>query len=118
MNAYQSTLQSASGDPFIAKFNGAGTLLWSTYASMLGGYEWFNDITTDPGGNVIAVGKAWGAMGEGPGLVFKMSAGGGFRWFRYFDGFQMHGSFANGVATDGSGNIFVVGGTTMIIIFL
>jgi hypothetical protein len=120
--AYQ-TAYSGMQDAFITKFNAAGnTLLYSTY---LGGtsFDWATGIGLDSGGNAYVAGYtssgdfatvngvqgAFGGMYDA--FVTELNAtGNGVGFSTYFGG--SGSDVANGIAVDGSGNIFVGGQTS------
>ena len=120
--AYQ-TAFSGVQDAFVTKINGAGnTLVYSTY---LGGtsFDWASGIGVDSGGSAYAAGytssgdfatvngvqAAFGGMYDA--FVTKLNAAGnGLAFSTYFGG--SGSDVANGIAVDGSGNMFVGGQTS------
>jgi hypothetical protein len=117
------TFISGQSDAFIAKFNTAGTLLWSTY---YGGYsnELCYGIALDHSGNPYITGRTSSSTSIATGGAFQTSYnGGGFDaflakfnsdgtkllWGTYFGGTGL--DFAGAVITDSSGNIYISGQT-------
>ncbi|MBK7142433.1 MAG: SBBP repeat-containing protein [bacterium] len=120
-NAIQMTYGGGE-DAFVARFSGDGSsLIYSTY---LGGLYWdeANDIAVDSGGSAYVVGKTGG---EGFPLanplqpqtgdesyfdmfLTKFSADGTSLYFSTYIGGPRH-DFANSVALDSAGNIYIAG---------
>lgn len=109
-------------DVFLQKFDSAGTQLW-VHQFGTAGDEWANDLAVDASGNVVVAGTIHGnetdagvlpgqtsAGGNWDAFVRKYSASGAVLWTRQFGTSATEG--VQGVAIDGSGNVFVVGGTT------
>ena len=124
--SYQSSW-TAGSDAFLVKFNSAGARQWGTYYG--GGftdYAW--GVGTDNSGNVFIVGETnslsgiaspgsyqtlLNTMGSGSGsdgFLVKFNSAGVRQWATYFGGFS--DDFANGVAADGSGNVYIAGNTS------
>lgn len=121
---YQGTLSGASTqDAMIAKFSNSGVLIWSTYYGGTGddsgfaihiakggyvcvtGYTTSTDFPTqNPGGGAFF--QAANAGSYDP-FILKFTNAGVRLWATYFGGpnFEM----ANGITSDTSGNIFLVG---------
>ena len=120
--AYQTAFNGVQ-DAFITKINAVGnTLVYSTY---LGGtsFDWATGIGIDSGGNAYVAGytssgdfatvngvqAAFGGIYDA--FVTKLSAtGNGLGFSTYFGG--SGSDVANGIAVDGSGNMFVGGQTS------
>ena len=111
-----STFTSAGQDEiFIAKFDPNGAFQWARHA---GGqfFDQGNGIAVDPNGNTIVTGKFSGLAFFGATqiassrlfntFITKLDANGTFLWTKSAGG---RDDFSYGVATDGSGNIFVTG---------
>ena len=109
------------GDAFLAKFNSTGKLQWSTYFGGSGN-ENSSGIATDRFGNVyisgntgsysgIATNGAYQFTSQGDdAYLAKFNENGDIIWATYYGGdFYTEGY---SVATDGSGNIYMVGATT------
>jgi hypothetical protein len=111
------TLTSAGGfDLVIAKYTAAGSPIWSKRIGGTGD-EFVKKITVDASGNILVVGNFKGATDLGGGamtsaggldmFIAKYSATGQFQWVKRFG--SIYDDSANGVAVDGSGNVFVTG---------
>jgi len=120
-NAWQSTKKQGD-EAFLSKLSSGGTLLWSTYFGGEQGDEG-RDVTVDASGNIFLVGmtgsqyfpvlnafqSAIGNPGSDDAFIAKFSGAGVPDWSTYYGG--SGGDGASTVATDGSGNVIVVGGT-------
>jgi hypothetical protein len=124
--AYFDDTYNGSFDAFIAKFSGSNlSLLWSTYFGGNDLDEAFN-VAVDGSGNVFVVGYTSSTSGfplanPGGGAYFDDTRDGSYDafiakfsgsnlsllWSTYFGG--SNNDYANSVAVDGSGNVFVVG---------
>ncbi|MBL0177427.1 MAG: putative Ig domain-containing protein [Ignavibacteria bacterium] len=105
-------------DAFVAKFDGSGNRVWATYCGGSSNDEPWS-VCTDVNENIIISGWTEGGFpvysasqsvfggGSGDGFVVKYNSAGNRVWASYFggDGDDSGG----GVATDGSGNIFMTG---------
>lgn len=109
---------SPCSDAFVTKVSGAGALLWSTFLGG-GGADAGNGIAVDGARNAVVVGTArsndfptTGGIdatlgGTEDAFVTKLSAAGALVWSTYLGGGGT--DWANAVAVDGPGNIFVTG---------
>ncbi len=104
---------SGANDFFVVKYNSSGTKQWT---QQLGtpSTEGANGVATDSSGNVYVVGVTYGKLGNNKWgnsdlFVVKYNSSGTWQWTKQ----QGSGSWdeARGVATDSSGNVYVVGGT-------
>ena len=106
-------------DVFVAKYTSAGGYLWAKrFGDSVNHYpQAANAVAVDKSGNVIVVGTVSGSIdfgggvltGVGSGDIFiaKFSPTGQVLWSKLVGGAQQDA--ANAVATDGQGNVFVVG---------
>jgi hypothetical protein len=112
------TAKSAMTDAFVAKFNAAGTHVWSRRVGSDSGNDDARGVAFDPSGNVLVAGVSvqpvdFGngtvpANGSADGWVAKYAAANGaYTWAARFGGTS--NDYANAVASDGSGNIYVAG---------
>jgi hypothetical protein len=128
---YSGSHKGGTYDAFIAKFSGSNlSLVWSTY---FGGSGWdeAHSVAVDGSGNVFVVGftgstsllfplanpPGGGAYfdntldGSGDAFIAKfLGSNLSLVWSTYFGGSD--NDWANSVAVDGSGNVFVVGSTS------
>jgi len=120
VGAYQ-TSYSGNEDAFLVKFNNSGKLQWATY---YGGnsQDVSRSVSTDGSGNVYISGYTESTSGIAtsgayltslPGLenvfLVKFNSSGSLQWATYYGG--SIGDYAYGIATDGSGNVYITGGT-------
>jgi len=111
------TLTSAGRyDVFVAKYEAAGNVLWARSAGGAGPKEGWG-AATDGSGNVLVTGlfytsASFGSttltsVGDGDVFVAKYDTAGNVLWAR--SGGSASFDYGSGVATDGSGNVFVTG---------
>jgi hypothetical protein len=119
--AYKTTYPGGSHDGFLAKFNTSGSLLWSTYYG--GSYDdYFTNLALDNSGNVFVAGQANSSSGISTtgsyqtsigglsdAFLAKFTSSGTLLWATYYGGSGSDQSA--GLATDGSGNVYL-GGVT------
>jgi len=113
-----SPLRSFSGykdDAFAAKLNSSGGLTWNTFLGGSGS-DYGNGITVDGSGNVYVTGTSsatWGSPvlsyigGGSDSFAVKLNSSGGLTWNTFLGGSDY--DMGNGIAVDGSGNVFVTG---------
>jgi uncharacterized protein (TIGR03437 family) len=108
-----------SGGAFLTKLDAAGSVLYTKAIAPDGSYA--NCIAIDPAGNIWIGGQTEAANFPlthavqssgtgGTGFLVKLSADGTIVYSSYFGG-SLGVSGVNGVATDGSGNVYVTGFT-------
>lgn len=121
-NSYQTSMSGGS-DAFLARFDTAGMLVWSTYFGGNGG-DLANSVSTDKFGNVVITGYTTSTSGLATTGAFSTTFGGGaedafackftpagnLRWATYFGGGNNERGY--GIAADTSGNIITVGRTS------
>ncbi len=108
---------------FVAKYDGSGTVQWAHSEGGNGMYAptYGNSIAVDGSNNVIVTGAFHGTDNDFGGVLLsadenissaftiKYDASGVFQWVRSFSNIDYF-CIGQGVATDGSGNIFITGG--------
>jgi hypothetical protein len=121
---FQNSLAAAGGDAFIVKMNGAGQLQWASYYGGSGGEDGWA-CTVDVSGNVFLAGYTASTVGIASGghqsifgsisgalgdaFLVKFNSSGARQWATYYGG-EM-GECPGLCATDGLGNVFMVGYT-------
>ncbi|MDP1725655.1 MAG: SBBP repeat-containing protein [Bacteroidota bacterium] len=123
VGAYQTTYAGGSFDAYIAKFNPAGAIQWSTY---YGGSDEDNgwDIVNDPGGNVFVAGNTYSATGIASSgaykttfdgitdaFILKLNSGGLREWATYFGGSGSEHALMS-IARSPAGTLVITGQTT------
>jgi hypothetical protein len=112
-------LRSFSGDndAFVAKLNSSGGLTWSTFLGG-SGRDYGYSIAVDGSGNVCVAGSSsatWGSpvrgytAGMGDAFAAKLNSSGALIWNTFLGGSP--NDYGSGVAVDGSGNVYVAGGS-------
>lgn len=103
---------SAGANGFIAKLNSAGTLLWNKLITGTGGNEIVNKIHTDAMNDIYITGKV--AAGTYFDLIAeKIDPAGNTQWRASYNGNGNHNDFGNAIGMDGSGNVYVTGGSNV-----
>jgi hypothetical protein len=110
------TGSSMTSSMFVAKFSAAGAHLWSRGFPRVSGPNLGRSVKVDRNGNIVLTGRAasidfgGGVMtGSGGGSLFVANlsgADGSYLWAKLFGTGYASG---NGIAVDGSGNLFVTG---------
>jgi hypothetical protein len=103
-------------DAFAAKFNSAGVLLWHTFMGSGSNDESYS-VAVDGSGNVYVAGRsedAWGSpvnshAGDSDAFAAKLDSSGGLLWHTFMGSGSNDDSYS--VAVDGSGNVYVSGGS-------
>jgi len=110
------------GDAFVVKLDAAGNRLWATYYGGSGS-DIGKSIATDGSDNVVITGQTFaadfpvttgafqttygGSLNDA--FVVKFDAAGNRLWATFYGGFNTENGW--GIATDGSGNVLITGGT-------
>jgi len=101
-------------DLFVVKYNSSGTKQWTKQLGS-SGRDSANGVATDSSGNVYVTGVTFGGLdcntsaGANDLFVVKYNSSGTKQWTKQLG--SVSSDFANGVATDSSGNVYVAGGT-------
>jgi len=103
-----------NADLFVVKYNSSGTKQWTQQLGT-SSTDTANGVATDSSGNVYVAGGTYGGLdgnnnaGNDDLFVVKYNSSGTKQWTRQL-GTEEYDE-ARGVATDSSGNVYVVGGT-------
>ncbi len=101
-------------DLFVVKYNSSGTWQW-TKQNGTDRYDEARGVATDSSGNVYVTGYTEGGLdgntsaGRSDLFVVKYNSSGTKQWTKQLGTWDS--DFANGVATDSSGNVYVTGST-------
>ena len=101
-------------DLFVVKYNSSGTKQWTKQLGS-SGLDSANGITIDSSGNVYVTGVTFGGLdwntsaGANDLFVVKYNSNGTKEWTKQLG--SASSDYANGVATDSSGNVYVAGVT-------
>ena len=101
-------------DLFMLKYNSSGTKQWTKQLGS-SGRDSANAIAIDSSGNLYVTGMTFGGLdwntsaGSNDLFVVKYNSSGTKQWTEQLG--SASSDIANGVATDSSGNVYVVGGT-------
>jgi hypothetical protein len=120
--AHQTTYGGGAQDAFVAYFNGAGALNWSTY---FGGpdLDYGESICLDPARNIVIAGGTFSTTGISSAVAIQPALAGNYDafvakfttlgqriWGTYYGGALY--DYAFGVACDGNGQVIFAGHTT------
>jgi len=101
-------------DLFVVKYNSSGTKQWTKQLGS-SGLDSANGITIDSSGNIYVTGVTFGGLdwntsaGANDLFVVKYNSNGTKEWTKQLG--SPSSDYANGVATDSSGNVYVAGVT-------
>ena len=120
------TGRSGSFDAYVVKFNAAGTRQWCTYYGGNNEDKYVYGCATDPSGHVYIAGRtessnniasggahqtSYGGGGVDDAFLAKFNTANGTRLWSTYYGTATY-DYANDCATDPSGNVYLVGGTS------
>lgn len=98
-----------SGDAFIAKLNGTGSLLWvKSWGGS--GFDQGWAMNTDSSGNLYMTGRTASFSPNSVLMLLKFNSTGGLVWERLW-GVGQGGNVGLGIAFDNSSNVWITGGT-------
>ncbi len=103
-----------SDDLFVVKYNSSGTKQWTKQLGTSSN-DYANGVATDSSGNVYVTGYTGGGLdgntnaGSDDLFVVKYNSSGTKQWTKQLG--TSSNDYANGVATDSSGNVYVTGYT-------
>ncbi len=93
------------------KYNAAGAQIWvARNSGLLESYNFAFDLAVSNTGDVFVTGTAGDSSGSAYDyLTLKYNAGGSEQWSARYSGSGNGGDFANAIAVDSSGNVYVTG---------
>jgi hypothetical protein len=108
------TSETPNKDGFIQSLDSEGSSRWFRGFGVVAVDDYVNDVVADAAGNIYVVGHTDGNLegsssGDTDAFVRAFDSEGSLRWTRQFgtDGVD----YANGIATDGEGNVYIAGST-------
>jgi uncharacterized delta-60 repeat protein len=94
------------------KYNTNGTLLWTKrYNGPGNGFDSANAIAVDGSGNVYVTGESVSSNHHKEYLTIKYNTNGKRLWAKRYDRPGFSDDSANAIAVDGSGNVYITGGS-------
>jgi len=112
-NVYVTGFSSNSGmgkDYATLKYDQNGNQIWvKNYNGPGNDADWANGIAVDPWGNIYVTGVSRGEGTYYDYLTLKYDPDGDTLWVRRYDGPESGDNYANAIALDGSGNVYVTG---------
>ncbi len=91
------------------KYNSSGIEQWVQRYNASNGYDYANSIAIDGSGNVYVTGESVGSGGNFDYVTIKYNTSGVQQWVGRYNGLQNGSDYANSIAVDGSGNVYVTG---------
>lgn len=97
----------------LVKYNNAGMQQWVRYYNAASnGYDAVRDMKIDASGNIYMAGFSYSTVSNYDYITIKYNSAGTFLWAaRYIGDYLTGDNVATGIALDGSGNIYVTGGS-------
>lgn len=97
-------------DAWVRRYTPAGATVWTqTFNGAANGNEEVRGIAVDPSGDVLVAGYVTTATAQRDIWVRKYSSAGAMQWTRTAAGASNQDDEAHGIASDGDGNVLVVG---------
>jgi uncharacterized delta-60 repeat protein len=110
--AGRSTGVSSDFDAVVIKYSSAGAQLWaSRYNGPGNGFDAANSLAIDNSGNIYITGNSFGSGSGDDYFTLKYNSAGVQQWVQRYNGPANGGDFAVAVKLDGSGNVYVTGGS-------
>jgi uncharacterized delta-60 repeat protein len=92
------------------RYDAAGHEQWvARYDGPISSADQATAITLDASGNVYVTGNSYGSNGTWDYATVKYDSGGQQQWVSRYNGPGNYGDYANGIAVDGAGNVYVTG---------
>ena len=101
----------AGNDVWVRKYDADGDEVWTkTYNGTSNGADRGHSIAVDGNGNVYVTGYEWVTGGGNQNIwVRKYNRNGNVVWTKTYNGTAGFGDYGQGIAVDGSGNVYVIG---------
>ena len=102
----------SSDDYATVAYSSAGVALWTNrYNGPADSYDYATAVAVDSSGNVFVTGVSSGSSSVVDYATIAYSSAGVALWTNRYDGPANHFDYAYAIAVDGSGNVFVTGGS-------
>ncbi len=103
---------STQDDYATIKYNSSGDAVWvKRYDGPANGSDCATSLAVDAGGNVYVTGRSYGSSTQDDYATIKYNSSGDAVWVRRYNGPGNSYDFANALAVDASGNVYVTGGS-------
>lgn len=103
------TTDTNTQDYMLVKYDSRGKQLWTARYDIAGGQDNASALRVDRSGNAYVTGSSDGWHTSSDFLTVKYKPSGKREWVARLNGAESHADFANDIAVDGSGNVFVTG---------
>jgi uncharacterized delta-60 repeat protein len=114
-NVYVTGTSTGDGTGFdytTIKYNNDGQQQWAQSYNWSGnGYDAALSLAVDNSGNVYVTGTSTAQNGLGDCVTIKYDTDGNQQWANTYDGLENGNDYGNSIAVDGSGNVYVTGGS-------
>jgi len=100
---------SSNYDYATVKYNSSGIEQWVQRYNAADGYDYAHSIALDGSDNVYVTGESVGSGGNFDYATIKYNSSGVQQWVGRYNGLQNGSDYANSIAVDGSGNVYVTG---------
>lgn len=105
------TTKGQSQDFVTIKYNSSGKQQWAGRDGIAGRQDTPSALKVDATGNVYVTGSSDGGASAFDFLTVKYKASGGREWTARYNNTENNSDFANDIAVDRSGNVYVTGGS-------
>jgi len=101
---------STDSDYATIRYDASGQQQWvARYDGPISSADEATAIALDASGNIYVTGYSYGSNGTWDYATVKYDSGGQQQWVSRYDGTGNYNDYANGIAVDGAGNVYVTG---------